>query len=247
MSEWYERSFGEDYLIVYRHRDWDQAKREVALMAAGLDLRPGARIADIGCGMGRHSLALSKLGYSVVGMDLSEALLEEARNQEDSESVTWVHGDMRRIPFGDEEFDAVVNLFTSFGYFEKDEEHVQVLREMRRILKPGGRFLIDFLNPEQVKATLVPESQRIDEDSGTEIIEKRKIEQGRVVKRIRLSNLDGGDRREYTESVSLLDEDWFRAALKEAGLELGFVCGGYGREPYDRASSKRLILTGRRP
>ncbi|OXM15313.1 SAM-dependent methyltransferase [Paenibacillus herberti] len=247
MSEWYERSFGEDYLIVYRHRDWKQAEREVALLVAGLDLRPGARIADIGCGMGRHSLALSKLGYSVVGMDLSEALLEEARNQEESEAVTWVHGDMRQIPFEDEEFDAVVNLFTSFGYFEKDEEHVQVLREMRRILKPGGRFLIDFLNSEQVKATLVPESHRNDEESDTVIVEKRKIEQGRVVKCIRLSNSEGGDIREYTENVSLLDEDWFRAALERAGLELGSVCGGYGREPYDRASSKRLIMTGRRP
>ncbi|MCM3746762.1 class I SAM-dependent methyltransferase [Paenibacillus pasadenensis] len=247
MSEWFEKSFGDDYLIVYRHRNWKQAEQEVAQLAARLDIQPGARIADIGCGMGRHSLALSRLGYIVVGMDLSEALLEEANRQNSGGEVEFVQGDMRKIPLEDEGFDAVVNLFTSFGYFERDEEHIEVLREIRRILKPGGRFLIDFLNPDQVRTSLVPESKRTDDSSGTLIMERRWIQDGRVVKCIRLSDGEGGRVREYTESVRLLDEDWFRSALLEAGLVLDAVSGGYGGEAYDRSASKRLILFGRRP
>ncbi|MGN7454725.1 class I SAM-dependent methyltransferase [Paenibacillus pasadenensis] len=247
MSEWFVRSFGEDYKIAYRHRDWEQAEREVGRLAARLELRPGARIADIGCGMGRHSLALSRLGYEVSGLDLSQALLREARSQPGSEAVSWFEGDMRRMPFEDGQFDAAVNLFTSFGYFEEDREHLQVLREMRRILRPGGRFVIDFLNAEQVKSTLVPESRRVDEETGTVIVERRCIEHGRVVKKIELTDAAGGEPRRYTESVRLLGEPWFRSALAEAGLVLEATGGGYDGEPYEPERSKRLVLFGRRP
>ncbi|QJC52980.1 class I SAM-dependent methyltransferase [Paenibacillus albicereus] len=247
MSEWFVRSFGEDYKIVYRHRDWEQAEHEVGRLAARLGLAAGARIADIGCGMGRHSLALSRLGYEVSGLDLSSALLQEARSQPGSEAVRWYEGDMRRMPFADAAFDAAVNLFTSFGYFEEDREHLQVLRELRRILKPGGRFVIDFLNAEQVRRSLLPESSRVDEETGTVIVENRFIEHGRVVKKIELTDADGGEARRYTESVRLLGEPWFRSALAEAGLALETVNGGYEGEPYEPERSRRLVLFGRRP
>lgn len=97
MSEWYETSFGEDYLIVYRHRDFGGARHEVETMIGWLDLPRGARVLDLCCGMGRHSLALSEAGYEVTGVDLSEALLREARSQVGAEAVTWLRSDMREL------------------------------------------------------------------------------------------------------------------------------------------------------
>ncbi|RAU90976.1 bifunctional 2-polyprenyl-6-hydroxyphenol methylase/3-demethylubiquinol 3-O-methyltransferase UbiG, partial [Paenibacillus sp. YN15] len=122
MAAWYEESFGEDYLLVYKHRDLHGAQVEVKRMANWLRLPAGSRILDLCCGMGRHSVALADEGYRVTGLDLSKVLLAEARKLDNSGRITWVEGDMRRLPL-DGPFDAVVNLFTSFGYFEEEQEN----------------------------------------------------------------------------------------------------------------------------
>lgn len=182
MSEWYEESFGEDYLRVYNDRDEQGAAHEVHGMIAWLKLPAGAEVLDLCCGMGRHSLSLAEKGYAVTGMDLSDVLLDEARKEEGADNVRWVQGDMRELPFADGSFDAVVNLFTSFGYFKEDAEHVRVLREIRRVLRPGGRFIVDFMNPTHVKRHLKPYTGR--EEDGLKIEERRRIEDGFVKKHI---------------------------------------------------------------
>ncbi|WP_310551381.1 class I SAM-dependent methyltransferase [Paenibacillus glufosinatiresistens] len=244
MSEWYEESFGEDYLIVYRHRDFGGARREVETMIGWLDLPQGAKVLDLCCGMGRHSLALAEAGYEVTGVDLSEALLREARAQEGADRVAWVRSDMRKLPLGGG-FDAVVNLFTSFGYFEEDAEHLKVLGEIRRMLKPGGRYIIDFLSPEYVAAHLVPHSVR--EDGETLIDERRRIGDGYVKKEITLTARAGGEPRHYLERVKLYDLEKFSALIKEAGLVIDQVHGSYDEEEYRGAESPRMIFVGRRP
>lgn len=243
MSEWYEESFGEDYLIVYKHRDFGGARREVEKMIGWLGLPDHAKVLDLCCGMGRHSLALADAGYEVTGVDLSEALLREARAQIGAERVTWIRSDMRKLPL-DGGFDAVVNLFTSFGYFEEDEEHVKVLREIRRMLKPGGRFIIDFLNPSYVIAHLVPHSTR--EDEGNLIDEKRRIEDGYVKKDIILTSKADGTPRQYHERVKLYSLDRFRNLIAEAGLELEAVHGSYMEDEYNPDTSSRMIFVGTR-
>ncbi|MNB92380.1 Cypemycin methyltransferase [compost metagenome] len=244
MSEWYEESFGEDYLIVYRHRDFGGARREVEKMIAWLGLPEKAKVLDLCCGMGRHSLALAEAGYEVTGVDLSEALLREARAQEGASRVKWVRSDMRDLPL-EGGFDAVVNLFTSFGYFEKDEEHVKVLREIWRMLKPGGRFIIDFLNPSYVTAHLVPHSTR--EDGDNLIDEKRRIEDGYVKKDIILTSKSDGTPRQYHERVKLYSLEKFRALIAEAGLALEAVHGSYEEDVYEAETSPRMIFVGKRP
>lgn len=244
MAEWYELSFGEDYLLVYKHRDAQGAKQEVHRMIGWLQLAAGAKVLDLCCGMGRHSLALAEVGYKVTGVDLSEVLLREAKRLDAEDQITWHQADMRRLPLQNGEFDAVVNLFTSFGYFREDEEQIKVLREAARVLKPGGRFLLDFLNPAYTAAHLVPNSER--EDEGQRIVERRRIEDGYVVKDIAIST-PGGQPRHYMERIKLYGLEDFRHMLKEAGLELQNVHGNYDEETYDPDKSRRMILVGVRP
>ncbi|EXX89402.1 SAM-dependent methyltransferase [Paenibacillus darwinianus] len=246
MGEWFERSFGSDYMIVYKHRNWENAYREVRNMVGFLDMPQGAAVLDVGCGMGRHALALSGMGFRVSGVDLSEELLREAAIRDPERRVEWLRGDMRRLPFADGSFDATVNFFTSFGYFESEEENVSVLRELRRVLKPGGRFLIDFLNPSYVRGTLVPFSERTDDETGWIITESRRIENGAVVKDIRIRTQEG-DERTYRERVRLYGPDWFEARLPETGLTLERLYGDYSGSAFAESESQRLIMTGVSP
>jgi ubiquinone/menaquinone biosynthesis C-methylase UbiE len=244
MTEWYEKSFGEDYLIVYKHRDFGGARREVDQMIAWLGLPPGSKVLDLCCGMGRHSLALAEAGYEVTGVDLSEPLLREARSQIGAEQVIFLSSDMRDLPL-DGGFDAVVNLFTSFGYFEADEEQIKVLREICRMLKPGGKFIIDFLNPAYVIRHLVPHSTR--EDGENLIDESRRIEDGYVKKDIILTSNNDSTPRQYHERVKLYPLEKFEEMISEAGLQLEAVHGSYEEEAYDAESSTRMIFSGIRP
>ncbi len=243
MGEWFERSFGSDYMVVYKHRDWDDAVREVRSMMALLRLPAGVEVLDVGCGMGRHALALADMGYKVTGIDLSDTLLRHAAAQACGKRVEWVLGDMRSMPLSTGRYAGTVNFFTSFGYFETEEENVGVLRELRRVLRNDGRFLIDFLNPVRVECQLVPRSQRVDEETGWLIEETRRIEDGAVVKHIRIMEQDGTE-RSYTERVRLYSLEWFEEHLAQAGLRLEAAYGNYEGACYDRNRSERLIVTG---
>ncbi|GGG20719.1 class I SAM-dependent methyltransferase [Paenibacillus abyssi] len=244
MGEWYEKSFGTDYMVVYKHRDWENAYREVSNMVGWLKLPAGVPLLDVGCGMGRHALALAGFGYQVTGIDLSGPLLEEAKRKDESKQVRWVQGDMRQLPFAAGEFKATVNLFTSFGYFEKESDNKQVLKQLRRVLAEDGQFLIDYLNPAYVVQHLVPHSQRIDEETGWTIDETRMVDENWVKKEI-VIQLAAGEKRHYSERVRLYDRTWFEQGLSEAGLELDVIYGDYDGSAYDELRSKRMIMTGR--
>ena len=240
MGEWFEKSFGRDYLLVYKHRDFAGALREVEAMAGWLALGEGGRVLDLCCGTGRHSLALSRLGCRVTGFDLSPVLLSEARIADTGGEVEWVQGDMRDIPLS-EPYDAIVNLFTSFGYFEQIGDNERVLGEMKRLLRPGGQWLIDFLNPVYVRKHLVPHSARADD--GLTIDERRTIDGPFVRKRITITD-GAGCQRLYDEQVRLLELVDFEHMLRSAGLRLERVYGDYDGSPYDEATSRRLIMLG---
>lgn len=246
MSEWYENSFGEDYLLVYKHRDMQGAQHEVHKMVDWLKLSSGSQVLDLCCGMGRHSLALADAGYQVTGVDLSNVLLKEAKALDVENHVHWIKSDMRRLPLEDQCYEAVVNLFTSFGYFEDDVEHVKVLQEIYRVLQPGGRYIIDYLNPSYVTNHLVSNSERVDE--GEQIIETRSIENNYVKKNIVITKQDDNDNspRKYVERIKLYSKGQFEQLLMKANLRVDHVYGGYDAEQYDAASSARMIFVGAR-
>ncbi len=145
MGEWYEEFFGADYLTRYPE-DEAATALEVDQMVSLLGVAPPARILDLACGYGRHALGLARCGFSVVGFDLSTDLLQEARRRADEQGsdVQFLQGDMRRVPFLTE-FDAVINVFTSFGYFDEAGNR-RVIQEVAKSLRPGGRFLLELLN-----------------------------------------------------------------------------------------------------
>jgi SAM-dependent methyltransferase len=145
---WYDGFFESEWLDFLAHeRDGERTTAEVDFVVEQLGLEPGARVLDLACGHGRHSLELARRGFRVTGVDLSPRSLELAREAAAAEGlgVELVESDMREIDF-DAEFDAAINLFTAFGYFESDEEDREVVRRITRSLRPGGRFLIDTLN-----------------------------------------------------------------------------------------------------
>nr|WP_275983935.1 class I SAM-dependent methyltransferase [Paenibacillus hamazuiensis] len=227
-------------MIVYKHRDLQGALLEVKRMIDWLGLPQGAEVLDLCCGMGRHSMALDEFGYKVTGVDLSDVLLAEAKRMDTGGKVRWLKGDMREVPLADT-FDAIVNLFTSFGYFEDDAENGKVLREIDRLLKPGGKFIIDFLNPDYVAASLVPESERKEGDMT--IRETRRIEDGYVRKRIAISE-PGEPERHYQEQVKLYRPEQFMKMMEGTSLEVDHLYGDYNASEYDAKTSPRIILVG---
>ncbi len=238
---WYEQSFGEDYLIVYKHRDMEAAAREVAAMSEWLHLSKGASVLDLCCGMGRHSVTLAELGYRVTGIDLSETLLTHARKYDAHQSIQWIRADMRELPFANQSFTAVVNFFTSFGYFTDDVENQRVLQEIDRVLAPGGKFLIDFFNAYVVRNNLQAQSERI--TNGLLIRESRRIEDGCVKKTIRIESTDSSVRN-YEECVKLYGLHDFQTMLNKTDLVIDRVYGTSDGQPFDIEHSPRLILVG---
>ena len=131
---WYLQSFRGDYSEIYTHRSDEQAAREVAFVVPTLGLEAGQRVLDLCCGNGRHLQALAGHGLQLVGLDRSAELLAEARDRLPAD-VTLLQSDMRHVPVNGG-FDAVLNFFTSFGYFQDPADNQQVLQSIARALRP---------------------------------------------------------------------------------------------------------------
>lgn len=238
---WYVQSFQEDYLSIYAHRTDEAAKEEIEQIVILLNISPPGSVLDLCCGNGRHSRALMKLGFQVTGVDLSRVLLSEAEKKNVDGKIRYLQADVRQIPFY-EEFDLVLNLFTSFGYFEEWTENRKVFDSIEQALKPNGIFLIDFLNPGYVEKNLVPYSER--RVGHMEIKEKRKIEGRKVIKDIEV--IEGNRRRSYQEQVNLFSLTEMKQMISESGLLLMDVYGDLAKGTFDEVDSPRMILIGKK-
>ncbi len=232
MTAWYKEWFGEEYLELYANRDAGEAERNVDFVESLFEERP-AGILDLASGAGRHTAALLRRGHRTVGVDLSKTLLAQAPG------LPRVTADMRCLPFADASFDWVLNFFTSFGYFESEDENRQVLREVARTLVKGGGLMLDLFNREQVLAHLESSETR---QVGERIVEiERWYDEvsERVNKRIRL--LGSEYPQTFLESVRAYSADEVAEALAEADLGVTARFGSFAGEPFE-TDSPRLIL-----
>jgi len=236
---WYKEWFGEEYLELYAHRDAGEAGRHVAFVTEHLGGGKPRAVLDLACGAGRHTDALRRSGYRALGVDLSLILLLHPPR------VPSVAADMRLLPFAEGSFDWVLNFFTSFGYFERERENFRVLEEIVRVLTPGGRYLIDFLNRDFTLAHLAPRETRELEGRRVEIERWYDAATGRVNKRIRL-DATGAPARTYLESVRAYSREEVEIGLRWAGLEVDATFGNFQGDPF-HSDSERLILVGHKP
>lgn len=235
---WYREWFGEEYLELYAHRDRAEAEAQADFVQRRLgDLQPRA-VLDLACGAGRHTDVLRHRGYRVLGIDLSLVLLTRRPD------LPRVAGDMQDLPFGEASFDWVLNFFTSFGYFETERENFRVLEEVIRVLAPGGRFLIDLMNPEPVIRDLQPRDSYTVDDRRVEIERWYDAQTKRVNKRIKIKP-SGRPERTYLESVRAYRHEEVLMGLRWAGFEVTGTFGNFHGDPYTR-DSQRLILVGRK-
>jgi len=219
-----------DYMYFYSEKlTEERTKREVEFLVKVLELKEPKRILDLACGFGRHTIKLAELRHEVVGVDIMEGFLEIARKkaEEQGVSVKFMKGDMRETNFK-EEFDIVLLLYTSFGYFS-DEENFKVLQNVYKALKPNGLFCLDVPNRDFVVKHLPPCS--VLEKGEDLMIDMPSFDvfTGRMnVRRITIRN---GRRREVSYSIRLYTFTELKELLKRAGFEVYKVFGHWdGRE-----------------
>ena len=241
-TDWFARWFDTPfYHLLYSHRDEAEAQAFLETLVDHLDLEPGTRILDLACGQGRHARTLAAMGFDVTGIDLSARNIERA-SEHSGPSLRFEQGDMRD-DLGSERFDVVMNLFTSFGYFESEDQNEQVLRRVYDALVPGGRLVIDFLNVFKTAVQLRPR-ETVTRD-GVEFLIKRSLQGKHIVKDIEFMH----EKRlqTYQERVQGLNPDDFKRLFKSTGFVQDEVFGNYALDYYSKNTSDRLILVAHKP
>lgn len=246
MPEWFRTFFDRDYLDRYcRVTDDDVTQAEVDGLIRGLGLEPPARVLDLACGYGRHAVLLAGLGFEVTGFDLSADLLAEAelRAQGAGVQLRLMEGDMRKLPFV-REFDAVVNLFTSFGFFEDERDSRRVVEGIHAALDEGGRVLMDVINRDAVLRDFQPRMWR--EANGGYVLSE--IEYDPLRSRLhgkQVHVIVGGQVRESALSVRLYAAHELTALIESAGFQTEAVYGGFDLSSFE-LDSPRIVAVGRR-
>jgi len=201
----------------------------------------GSRVLDLACGKGRHSLQLKKNGFEVIGVDIADESIEEAKQHQRDGLEFFVH-DMREL-YWNAYFDVVVNLFTSFGYFHNKKDDQKTISSVADALKPNGFFVIDFMNAFKVEQNLVNYEEKIIDNVRFEIT--REVEDGIIVKHIHVA--DGGVELEFKEEVDALKLSDFTDYFETAGLKVVDVYGNYELDAFDEKDSDRLIILVQKP
>lgn len=234
--QWFEEWFDTPYYhILYKNHDYKEAEDFLNLLTDYVKLEKNSKIIDLACGKGRHSIYLNKLGYDVLGLDLSEQSINFDRQFETKTLKFQVH-DMRN-KIESEPVDAVFNLFTSFGYFEMEEEDRSVFRSVSDVLKDEGYFVLDFLNAEYVKSVITPTASIERENIVFNI--KKHIEGEYIMKEIDFE--DQGKKFHFFERVKLTRPEKILQYAEEFGFELVKRWGDYQLNDFDETSSQRCI------
>lgn len=242
-ADWWKQYFDEDFLRIYREvLDPDEPTIAAESIRVVMGLPPGARILDLACGWGRHALALAGSGLEVVGVDRSFTLLKEASAATGARLPWWVCADMCDLPFRPGSFDAVVCLFSSLGYFLSDDEDVRVLEEVRRLLTPRGRLLIETIHRDSAVRDYA-ERDWCTLSNGDRVFVEREFDAVDGVTRevLRWVGREGSSGEKHHAARIRTATEWANL-LERAGLmPLGWY-GGWDLEPFDFRSEMLLVL-----
>jgi SAM-dependent methyltransferase len=231
-ASWFDTPY---YHILYKERNYREAQIFMDNLTHYLNLPEKAKVLDLACGKGRHAIYLNKLGFDVLGVDLSENSIIEA-NKNANETLHFKVHDMRE-PF-EEKFDAIFNLFTSFGYFEHEEDNLKTLVSIKESLSEYGFAVIDFMNVNQVIANLV--ADEIKQVDGIDFHIKRYYQDLHIVKEIDFDICD--EHFHFTEKVRAFTLEDFQELMNQAGIYLLDVFGDYKLKKFHKKDSERLIM-----
>jgi len=235
-NEWFATWFDSPYYhVLYQDRDDQEARQFIERLCAYLHLEKGTKLLDLACGSGRHSRVLHSLGFDVTGVDLSPNSIASAKENAPEGLKFYVH-DMREQLL--ERYDCVMNLFTSFGYFDSIADNAKALASVYNALADNGTLVIDFMNAEKVIRELKTRQELRKCDILFHI--KKEVSNGRIVKTIAFEA--DGKSHFYQEKVQALDLTDFQQLLENAGFVIQSALGNYQLEPFNALTSDRLIL-----
>lgn len=244
--DWWQTFFDEQYLKLYSAvLPAERAEREVRSLLSLLNLPTGAKVLDLCCGQGRHSVRLAQAGLRVTGLDLSPHLLAVARQVAEAAGVELilVRGDMRDIPFRGV-FDAIVNLFTAFGYFDSDAENARVLQAVNGALKPGGQFLIDIPNI-YYTSHWAPDHTWRDSAAGP-VLEEHFWDPWTGRDHSTFHWFENGERKSRSFNLRVYTSYEMIGMLRSAGLIPAKLYGGWDMSDFNHRDSRRLIILARK-
>ncbi|NRD22733.1 methyltransferase domain-containing protein [Winogradskyella litoriviva] len=235
-KQWYASWFDTPYYhILYKDRDYTEAQGFMDNLTNYLNLPEGGKILDLACGKGRHSVYLNSLGYNTTGVDLSEQSIAYAKQFENETLKFKVHDMSKIYP---DTFDAVFNLFTSFGYFEDDNCNLKTIEAIKAELNDFGFGVIDFMNTNYVIENLVAEDVKTVDD--IDFHQKRYVKDGYIIKDINFEV--EGEHFEFQERVKAFTLQDFEDLFEKAGVHLLDVFGDFKLKKYHATTSERLIM-----
>ncbi|MEE2954184.1 MAG: class I SAM-dependent methyltransferase [Bacteroidota bacterium] len=238
---WFINWFNSPYYhILYKNRNVKEAELFIKNLVKYLKIDSEAKIIDIGCGKGRHSIFFNELGFDVTGIDLSKENILSAKKREQENLKFYIH-DMREI-FKKNKFNICVNLFTSFGYFNSTIEHQKSIHAMTETLKHDGILIIDFLNATKIKDNMISEEKKNIDNIIFKI--RRNIIGNRIEKSIQI--IDEQTVLNFKESVEALTLKDFLFFFKNENLEIIDIFGSYQLEQFNEIDSERLIIIARK-
>ncbi|MBI9042194.1 bifunctional 2-polyprenyl-6-hydroxyphenol methylase/3-demethylubiquinol 3-O-methyltransferase UbiG [Lutibacter sp.] len=235
-KEWFVSWFDTNYYhTLYKHRDYKEAELFMRNLVSFLKIDKNDLLLDLACGKGRHSIYLNSLGFNVIGADLSKNSIKRAKKHE-NDRLHFVEHDMRNT--FKTKFDFILNLFTSFGFFEDDAVDIAILKNIKNGLKENGIAVIDFMNCKNVVPNLVAEEMLTIDEITFKI--NRYLKNGFIVKEINF-DLDG-THHTYFEKVKNLDLPKINLYLNSVGFRIKHTFGNYQLDTFNEETSDRLIL-----
>ena len=235
-QNWFQSWFNTKYYhILYKQRNYEEAERFLKNLITFLNINKNHTILDLACGKGRHSIFLNSLGYDVNGVDLSEQSIKKA-SQSSNDRLKFMIHDMR-YPI-ESNYDVILNMFTSFGYFNSIDDNFNVLKTIKNSLNKDGIGVIDFMNSNYIINHLVPQNNV--EIDGIQFDIKRNFKDGIITKIITVT--DGDQTTKYEERVRAFNQQDFFSMISDANLRFVKCFGSYDLDPYNAQTSERLIL-----